>query len=352
MNLNQKPLISICIPVFNGSNFIGDCIESILSQNFENFEVIVVDNASSDNTLEIVRSYKDPRMNVISNEKNIGALNNFSKCIDVATCEYFVMIPHDDIMHQDFLKNMSDILVKDKNIGFVFAGVDYIDENKDIIKKLTHPKSLHYDCDVQFTKHETIYDIITNFMPIQLPMVRTKILKDIGGFDENFSLFADVNLWLRIMYLDWDVYFKSKVLSSLRTHSMQAQRGFQTQDTKILSEHYGLELKEDFWKKNNYNYLFLKLINFILEESTKKNYSLYFVEKEFLPVICRLNLKALFFSLIKLSIFKFKNEFINLNKIYFLFGLKKVLFTFFFVIINEIRHLHKLIPKLLKLRSN
>ena len=331
MDLTQKPQVSICIPVFNGENFIKDCLNSIILQSYKNFEIIVLDNNSSDNTLQIVKSYNDPRIKIFLNEKNIGALNNFSKCIELASAEYFVMIPHDDIMKQNFIKEMSNILNKNKEVGIVYAGVDYIDENKNIIRK-----AVNYDCDMNLKKHETINDIVTNFMPIQLPMVRSKILKKIGKFDEKFSLFSDVNLWLKIMYLDWNVYFISKTLSCLRTHKKQAQRGFQVQDTDLMSEHYGTQLDKNFWRLNNYNYLFLKLIIFIFDESKKKKYNLDFLERRFLPEICRLNLRAILLSILKVSKFNFEIELINFKKIYSSFGFKKMFFTFLLVITKEI----------------
>jgi glycosyltransferase involved in cell wall biosynthesis len=333
MDLSQKPLVSICIPVFNGENFIKDCLDSVISQSNKNFEIIVIDNNSVDNTLQIVKSYNDPRIKIYSNEKNIGALNNFTKCIELASAEYFVMIPHDDVMQQNFIDEMSTILNKNKEVGIVYAGVNYIDEDKNIIKKI-----INYDCDMNFKKNETIKDIVQNFMPIQLPMVRTNILKKIGKFDENFSLFADVNLWMKIMYLDWNVYFISKTLSCLRTHKKQAQRAFQIQDTTLMSEHYGAQLNQSFWKLHNYNYLFLRLINFIIRESKKKKYNIIFIEKKLLPEICRLNIRAILLSILKFNKFNFGIELINFKDIYSSFGFKKMFLTFLFVISREIKN--------------
>ena len=330
MDLTQNPFISICIPVFNGENFIKDCLNSIILQTYKNFEVIIVDNNSNDKTLQIVKSFNDSRIKIYSNEKNIGAINNFTKCIELATGEYFVMIPHDDIMHQNFINETSDILNKNENVGIVYAGVDYIDKNKNIIKK-----AINYNTDMHFKKHETINDIVKNFMPIQLPMVRTSILKQIGKFDEEYSLFSDVNLWLKIMYLDWDVYFISKTLSSLRRHEKQAQRGFQVQDTNLMSEHFGMQLEKNFWRLNNYNYLFLKLINFAIGESKKKKYNIDIVEREFLTEICRLNIRAIILSILKISKFNLEIELINFRDIYSSFGFKKIFFTILIVITRE-----------------
>ena len=70
------------IPVFNGENFISDCISSVLEQTFNDFELIIIDNCSEDNTCAIVNSFSDSRINLIINDRNIGSIANFNKCIE------------------------------------------------------------------------------------------------------------------------------------------------------------------------------------------------------------------------------------------------------------------------------
>ena len=72
----MKPIISVCLPVYNGEKYIQECLDSILAQSFQNFELIIVDDGSTDHTLEIVKQYADPRIRLIQNKHNyIESLN-------------------------------------------------------------------------------------------------------------------------------------------------------------------------------------------------------------------------------------------------------------------------------------
>ena len=97
MSKQQLSLISVCIPVFNGEEYILDCINSVLEQNFTNYELLIVDNCSTDGTSNIVNNINDERIRYIKNEENIGSIRNFNKCIKEAQGEYFLLLPHDDL---------------------------------------------------------------------------------------------------------------------------------------------------------------------------------------------------------------------------------------------------------------
>ncbi|HQI19850.1 MAG TPA: glycosyltransferase family 2 protein, partial [Leptospiraceae bacterium] len=74
----KSPEISVCIPVYNTEPFIAEAIESALNQTFKDFELIILDNRSTDNTLKIVRKFKDKRIRVVAHEKNLGAEANWN----------------------------------------------------------------------------------------------------------------------------------------------------------------------------------------------------------------------------------------------------------------------------------
>jgi len=87
MPISRTPLISICIPVFNGEKYIKESIDNVLIQTEKNFELLIVDNCSTDYTLEIVASYNDPRIIVFKNTSNLGSLRNFNRCIELSRGE-------------------------------------------------------------------------------------------------------------------------------------------------------------------------------------------------------------------------------------------------------------------------
>lgn len=109
MNENKKisnPLVSICIPVFNGASLIFRALESCINQTYKNIEVIVVDNASSDRTKEIVLKYaqKDPRIKYFRNETNIGPVLNLHKSFQLASGDFIQFLCHDDWLSRNYIE--------------------------------------------------------------------------------------------------------------------------------------------------------------------------------------------------------------------------------------------------------
>jgi hypothetical protein len=102
---NESPLVSIGLPVFNGEAHIEQAIESLLSQTYDHFELIIADNCSTDSTYVICNRYasKDNRIRLHKNEANIGSAKNFEKVLDLAKGEFFMWAAHDDWWHCEFI---------------------------------------------------------------------------------------------------------------------------------------------------------------------------------------------------------------------------------------------------------
>src|SRR5688572_5070363 len=104
----MKPVVSVCIPAFNAGPYLRQTIESVLAQSFANFELVIVDNASTDDTLAIALEYsrRDPRIRVFRNESNIGAIANFDRCIDLADGEWMKFLCADDWLEPACLERL------------------------------------------------------------------------------------------------------------------------------------------------------------------------------------------------------------------------------------------------------
>jgi glycosyltransferase involved in cell wall biosynthesis len=145
---NHLRQLSIGLPVYNGEKFITESINSILAQTFQDFELIICDNASTDKTEEICRAYaaKDERISYYRNEKNIGCARNFNRVFELSTGEYFKWLAYDDLHAPDFLQKCIDILDKDPSLVLCHSHAYHIDEqgkflqNYDIKFKTDSPK--------------------------------------------------------------------------------------------------------------------------------------------------------------------------------------------------------------------
>ncbi len=99
----HRPRFSICIPCFNHEQYIGQTIESVLNQSFQDFEILVADNSSTDNSLAVIRSFRDPRIRVIENKYNIGFAPNLQRVTENACGEFINLLSSDDVMEPNAL---------------------------------------------------------------------------------------------------------------------------------------------------------------------------------------------------------------------------------------------------------
>lgn len=130
--MNHKiPRVSIGLPVYNGERLIKNSLDSILSQSYQDFELIITDNCSTDGTQEICLQYaaQDNRIRYYRNEKNLGVVKNFNKAFELSRGEYFKWAAHDDMIHPDFLAKCVLILDSDKSIVLCFSKIQIMNKN-------------------------------------------------------------------------------------------------------------------------------------------------------------------------------------------------------------------------------
>jgi glycosyltransferase involved in cell wall biosynthesis len=133
----KNPKVSIGLPVYNGENYVREAIESILSQTLEEFELIISDNASTDQTEQICRSYavQDERIRYFRNQENLGAPSNYTIVFELASCEFFKWAAHDDVCLPDFLAKCVEVLDHDPTVVLCYARAITIDSKGNFGKK-------------------------------------------------------------------------------------------------------------------------------------------------------------------------------------------------------------------------
>jgi len=108
MDKNQRPKISICVPTYNGEKYLKETLKSILSQTYNNYEVLIVDDQSTDNTWEISKDFfnRDSRIQTYKNNENLGLVENWNRCIELASGDWIKFVFQDDIIKSDCLEKM------------------------------------------------------------------------------------------------------------------------------------------------------------------------------------------------------------------------------------------------------
>lgn len=125
--------VSVCIPTYNTAQYLPEAIESVLAQEFTDFEIVICDNASTDQTPDICRGYSDPRLRYLRFEELTNQAGNFNRCLEAATGEFITLLHADDYFLPGFLSDRARRLTADAELGFVFGAVKVVDAASAIV---------------------------------------------------------------------------------------------------------------------------------------------------------------------------------------------------------------------------
>jgi len=187
-----NPKVSIIMSVYNAELFVVKSIKSILDQSFKNFEFLIIDDCSTDNSYEIMKEINDQRIKIIKNKKNIGLTKSLNKLIDMSNAPIIARQDADDFSKTNRIEKQYDYLIK-KNYDFCVARAETLNFNKKI------PGLSYY----------LPYKIIMKFKNPFIHgtfMIKKKVLIDIGKYDENFKYAQDYKLIASLV--DKDVKIK------------------------------------------------------------------------------------------------------------------------------------------------
>jgi len=194
--------ISVLMSVFNSEEYLQTAIDSILSQNFNNFEFIIVNDGSTDNTAKILASYNDPRIRIINNELNIGLTKSLIRGLKIATGQYIARMDADDISLPTRLEKQIDVLENNLNIGLLgtsWFSIDTCGQKLNLSRVYSGPESVHFMC------HGSV-------------MIRKDYFDSVGGYRSIFKYAQDYDLWLRLREVS-NVVNIVEPLYMLRVHS-------------------------------------------------------------------------------------------------------------------------------------
>ena len=198
--LMSGPQITVALPVYNGQEHLTQAIDSVLKQTFVDFELLILDNCSVDQTLKIAQSFHDPRIRIVSNEKNIGMIGNWNKAVELALGEYIKILSHDDLLEPTCLAEQFRGFQKltEKNIGIVTGKRQIINESGKVIMPglgLFGPTRLISGTAVARKVIRAGRNIVGEPSVV---LLRTSLLKSMGGFEEP-QYTPDIKMWLKIL---------------------------------------------------------------------------------------------------------------------------------------------------------
>lgn len=213
---SNSPLVSVLIPTFNREKFIGEAIESVLEQTFQDFEIIVVDDGSTDRTAEVIKSFPADKL-IYIHQPNRGRSNARNHALSLAKGRYIAFLDSDDLYLPGKLELQVSYLEDHPEAGMVYTSAYCVDEHG---ISMNH----YYLANVS----GWIYKQIAFYVPvtITLPtvMVRREVIDKVGVFDEKMERFEDTDIWRRISKCFF-IGAISEPTCKLRTHAENSLQG-------------------------------------------------------------------------------------------------------------------------------
>jgi glycosyltransferase involved in cell wall biosynthesis len=197
---NADPLVSICIPVYNSDKTIRRTIESVIGQTYKNIEIIVIDNLSTDATLERVREYKDSRIRIVENPVHFScAEDNWNTCFNHTHGEFIALFHADDVYSPYIVAKQVDTFRKFPTIGGVFTEGNIIDEHDRVIDAFRLPPKFKGDTPCTYQELLPVVLEHGDFLLCPSAMIRSDLYKKLAPFRYNqFGSASDLDMWLRV----------------------------------------------------------------------------------------------------------------------------------------------------------
>lgn len=209
-----SPLWSVTIPSYNAAAYIAETLESVISEGIDKdkMEIVVVDNCSTDNTAEIVEKVGKGRVRLVTNEKNVGPIGNFNKCIEAAKGDLVHMLHADDLIKKGFYTRFETLFNHYSEVNLICCNSELIDGEGVIIRSYAPMSTLDNPSnDVS----EMIYG---NPMLAPAIVVRKAAYDKLGGFDTSLTYVGDWDMWTRVVF-NLKGLFIQDTLAQYRVHN-------------------------------------------------------------------------------------------------------------------------------------
>lgn len=218
------PNVSVIIPAYNQGHYLGEAVRSVLDQTYQDFEIIIVDDGSTDNTADVAKSFSDPRVRYF-HQKNGGLSAARNTGIRNATGEYITYLDSDDLFLPEKFSLLVTKLESEPELGFVAGQAILIDENG---------QSLDLIFDKQIPR-DPAQLLLHNPLHVGSVMVRREWQARVGFFDETLRSYEDWDMWLRLARAGCKMGWVDQPVSLYRFHQAQMTRDGQQMTTATLA---------------------------------------------------------------------------------------------------------------------
>ena len=257
--MKNLPLVSILITVYNSEKYIRKTIESVKKQSYKNWELIIINDCSTDSTFSILKAYSSNKIKIINLKRNIGPYLALSKNFKFCFGKYIAFLDSDDVMHPKRLYSQIEELEKNEKIGLVATWFRIIDSKGRVIKLVKFPAT-----EIEFNNIFPCQNLICN----SSVMFRKKLISKLGFYNKFFFYYNSYHFYLKLFsqYIITIIY---RFYTDYRIHNEQ-----RTKSSKV---------KKLIFKENLANLKWVKKKNFINKYNIILYYKNYF--KNFLKFL-------------------------------------------------------------------
>jgi glycosyltransferase involved in cell wall biosynthesis len=243
--MSNNPKVSVLIPTYNYAHFLDETIQSVLNQTYDDYELIIVDNKSTDDTIDVVAKYLgDKRIHFYQNDTNLGLTGNWNKCLEYATGDYIKFLCADDKFHPEMLQKFVTVMDKNPTVSLITCDKEVF-HAKSFVTQVAY-SHLH---DGKKALLSTLNDHCWIGEPSSV-MFRRKNLH-VGLFTNEYKMHVDWEMWLRMLSVG-DCYIIPEALSMIRYHPEQHARKMKKLKYVLCFEEYNLAKDVQSRKKFDY----------------------------------------------------------------------------------------------------
>lgn len=251
--MNVNPTISVVMPVYNAEVYLDEAIQSILKQTYNNFEFIIINDGSVDNSLTIIEKYKnqDERIYLID-KKNGGIVEALNDGLKIAKGKYIARMDSDDIAYINRFEEQIKIFANSPEIDLVYTDTKLIDKNSDMVCNSWRPNL-----------EKTLLNLeISTFIPHPTVMFKKDTVLNLGGYTKKRHNAEDLDLWLRMLSNGCKFFYlkKSLLYYRLNPNSMRANtcdKYWYKVATRVIVSGYRIRVFKYFKYLNNKERLIL-----------------------------------------------------------------------------------------------
>ena len=211
-NYNYAPLVSICIPTFNCANLLTDAIDSALNQSYKNFEIIIVDDGSIDNTKEVLEKIGSTKIRYIFKE-HTNAADTRNRAVKEAKGDFILWLDSDDILNEEILDNYIFLLNKHDDIDLIYCSLQAMKLNGEVFYKYDYPD--------YYKKNDDMFKFLLKGQPIPNggTLIKRKIYSELGNYNPDFIRAHDYEFYTRLVSTKkYNAKYADKVLYTYRVH--------------------------------------------------------------------------------------------------------------------------------------